>query len=85
VALDCVFDRFFFNSRLTLRIFTLKSYFSNLLSFFFKIRHGGTPFPMSDTPYRENLAMDPSPDPADEFPNWLALPRDVTASILMRL
>jgi hypothetical protein len=40
---------------------------------------------MSDTPYRENLAMDPSPDPADEFPNWLALPRDVTASILMRL
>ncbi|XP_062162817.1 putative F-box/LRR-repeat protein 23 isoform X2 [Alnus glutinosa] len=29
--------------------------------------------------------MDPSPDPADEFRNWLALPRDVTASILMRL
>jgi hypothetical protein len=28
--------------------------------------------------------MDPSPDPADEFRNWLALPRDVTASILMR-
>ncbi|KAE8056081.1 hypothetical protein FH972_012879 [Carpinus fangiana] len=29
--------------------------------------------------------MDPRPDPADEFRNWLELPRDVTASILMRL
>ncbi|XP_062162614.1 putative F-box/LRR-repeat protein 23 isoform X2 [Alnus glutinosa] len=37
---------------------------------------------MSDTPCTENLAMDPPPD---EFRNWLALPRDVTASILMRL
>jgi hypothetical protein len=38
--------------------------------------------PMSDTPCTENLAMDPPPD---EFRNWLALPREVTASILMRL
>jgi hypothetical protein len=37
---------------------------------------------MSDTPCTENLAMDPPPD---EFRNWLALPRDVTAAILMRL
>jgi len=29
--------------------------------------------------------MDSPPDPADEFQNWLELPRDVTASILMRL
>ncbi|XP_062163008.1 putative F-box/LRR-repeat protein 23 [Alnus glutinosa] len=37
---------------------------------------------MSDTPCTENLVMDPPPD---EFRNWLALPREVTASILMRL
>ena len=29
--------------------------------------------------------MDPTPVLADEFPNWLELPRDVTASILLRL
>jgi hypothetical protein len=29
--------------------------------------------------------MDPPPDLADEFRNWLDLPRDVTASILLRL
>ncbi|XP_059435880.1 putative F-box/LRR-repeat protein 23 [Corylus avellana] len=29
--------------------------------------------------------MDPIPDLSDEFPNWLELPRDVTASILLRL
>jgi hypothetical protein len=46
------------------------------------IRIVGTPLPMSDTPCTENLAMDPPPD---EFRNWLALPRDVTAAILMRL
>ncbi|XP_059440208.1 putative F-box/LRR-repeat protein 23 [Corylus avellana] len=29
--------------------------------------------------------MDPPADPADEFRNWLELPRNVTASILLRL
>jgi hypothetical protein len=34
----------------------------------------------------QNLEMDPPPpDPADEFHGWLELPRDVTASILLRL
>jgi hypothetical protein len=37
---------------------------------------------MSDIPCKENLAVDAPPD---EFRNWLALPQDVTASILMRL
>jgi len=29
--------------------------------------------------------MEPPPDLADDFPNWLELPRDLTASILLRL
>ncbi|KAE7996118.1 hypothetical protein FH972_000866 [Carpinus fangiana] len=29
--------------------------------------------------------MDPPPDPAEDFRNWLELPRDLTASILLRL
>ncbi|KAG2684676.1 hypothetical protein I3843_10G084100 [Carya illinoinensis] len=33
----------------------------------------------------KNLAMDPPPPPPCQFRNWLELPRDVTASILLRL